>query len=162
MKNTAIFSVLLILASILTVQTHAETTVNVSGNGDSEVSVHSSVNSSNTNTSTSNSHTTIHMETNGKVQDYDSDNPGNVHMQSDDGNTTVNVTTNTGNNTIVISSAPKHQISPTNNPSLTPTAAIDKQKSHENKKMNMYKQQENFLLKMQALLKKFFPFRLFF
>jgi len=75
----------------------AETNVNVSGNGEgshTSVSVTNNVNSTSNSTTTSNSKTHVRIETNGEVKEYNSENGGSVHIESDDGTAKVNINNN--------------------------------------------------------------------
>ena len=100
--------------------------VNVSNNGSgstSNVQIHNSVNASNTSSSTNNTSTHIRIETNGQVKEYDSSQPGDVNIQSDDGTSQVHVNniigpsqTDTGEPTSTITLTPSNN----NSPSITP------------------------------------------
>lgn len=82
----------------------AQTNVSIIGNGSGSSSSVTVNNSSNTSTitqqSTANTQTHITIESNGQVKTYDSNQPGTVHIQSDDGHAQVTVNNNsTGTNT---------------------------------------------------------------
>src|SRR5438105_1447008 len=101
MKNTAYILLAFSTSSLFAQQSYADTSVFISGNAEgshSNVNVQNEIHSSTTQNSTSNTHTSVHIETNGNVQDYNSDNPDDVHIQSNDGNAKVNITNNMNNN----------------------------------------------------------------
>jgi hypothetical protein len=78
--------VTLIVGLLLPSSVHAESNVT------SKSSISSSVQSSSSNQSSSSSTKThIRIETNGKVKEYNSDQPGDVTLQSDDGSARVHV-----------------------------------------------------------------------
>lgn len=158
MKHAVIFLLLLVFSVSLAKQSYADTQVNI----------HTMVTTSTNATSTSNSHTTIHMETNGKVQDYDSDRPENVHMESEGGNNIVDIQNNS-TTTIVISQFPKLQISHTKNkPTSSARIFRDKQAvqqqidKNKEKLKAQKKSPETFSQKIQNFLRNLFPVQVFF
>lgn len=169
MKIAAYIFLIFFIASFFAAQdSYATTTVHITSNGsgaDSNVNIQNSVNSSSYSSSSSNSHTTVHMETNGKVQDYNSDNAGEVHMQSDDGNAKVDITNNAQNPVTItqptIPDEPSITISPT-----IPVPNIDQQKilqqlektkaKIEEKKKQVQIQHENILQRIEGLIKRLF------
>lgn len=109
MKQTVLPSTIGILTIAATLfvprLVHATTVINDvnstsdGGNASSHVSIHNSVNTSSTTQSTvTNGRTHIRIETNGKVKEYNSDKPGDVTIQSDDGTSRVHVNTTSGGN----------------------------------------------------------------
>lgn len=118
MKKPALLVILLFFA----VKTaRADTTAHISDNGagaKSSVNVNNSVSSTSNQSSTSQNHTSIRIETNGQVKTFESDTPGNVHLESDDGSSLVDINNN-------ITPAPKSTFTL---PPIPPTPFIDKQK----------------------------------
>ena len=95
MKKTLAVLSTIVVASSLPTSAMAATTVNVSNNGgdtSANVNVQNSFNSSTTSTNTTTSHTKVRIETNGEVKEYESNNGGDVHMESSDGSSKVNIT----------------------------------------------------------------------
>lgn len=125
----------------------AATTVDVSNNGSgstSNVEIHNSVNTSSSSTSNSSNHTSVRIETNGKVKTYESDSGGSVHMESDDGSSKVDINNGSlkGTNTTV---APSPTVSAT-------TSAMQEQKDKINKASEEAKRKiEEMKLKNQDL-----------
>lgn len=107
MRNYKYLSLALLLSLIAPRVASAATTVNLSSNGDSraEVNVKNSFNSTSNQTNTSTSHTSVTIETNGKVQHYESNNGEDVHIKSEDGTSEVNIqnkgTSNSNSNTSI-------------------------------------------------------------
>jgi hypothetical protein len=94
MKKIIVFLSVFVFTLFLTHISFADTT----GNASSTVNIVNNVNSTNSTNSTSQTsgHTSIRIETNGNVKTYESDTPGSVHLQSDDGTSTVDIDNNTG------------------------------------------------------------------
>jgi hypothetical protein len=67
----------------------------------SNVSITNTVNSTNSTSSTSNTQTHIRIESNGQVKTYDSDQPGSVNIQTDDGKAQVHINSVVGNTSTV-------------------------------------------------------------
>jgi|SRR5579859_4899437 len=155
MKEAVIFFIILSIFSVFAGETNADSS--------SSVTVNNSVNSSSHTDSTSNCHTTVHMETNGKEQNYESGDCGDVHIQSNNGDSTINVTNKSNANTIT--STPTIILYST----VTPTEIMNKEKVKQQKdrakvKINEQKKQiqkNNFLEEMQVLLKKIFSIHIF-
>jgi hypothetical protein len=152
MKNTTIFLILFIALVSLTAQSYA----------DSSVSVNTVVTSSSSTTSNSDCQTSVHIETNGQVQDYNSSDCNNVDVQSNNGNSTVHMTNNTGSNSLPPTSAVfKHMTTV-----ITPDISREIQKIHQQiqkakeKMKAQTKQQETMLQKIQAFLKNLVPWHL--
>lgn len=127
---------------------YANTDVNISGNttgSNSKIEVHNTINSSSNTSSTTNSHTNVRIETNGQVKTYESDNPGNVNIQSDDGTAKVHINNSSNSQSII----PSTFLSPT--PTLsaenqsTNSAKIKKEESENNISLYIIKRIENFL-----------------
>jgi cytoskeletal protein RodZ len=105
--------------------------------------------------STGGCHTKIHTDSNGKVQDYESDDCGSVTIHNDGTNVAVN--TNTNNN-----SEPKATPTVTTKPTLTPTpvekqsleaAKMDKKMSAiKVKQRDFFKQIGDFIINLFAKL----------
>lgn len=76
----------------------AETNVNVSsntsGSSNTRVVVNSNVTTSNVTTTNSNSRTTVHIENNGEVKDFDTNGDESVDWQSSDGKSSVKINNN--------------------------------------------------------------------
>jgi hypothetical protein len=95
-KSRQIFLLVILLSTITSLTAYADSSVNISNNStgsNSHVEIHSTTNTSDVSNSTG--HTSVRIETNGNVKTYDSDNPGSVHLESDDGTSKVDI--NNGN-----------------------------------------------------------------
>jgi len=129
---------------------------------DSEVSIQNNVNASSNTTSTNTTHTSIHIESNGQVQDYNSDNGGDVHMQSGDGHARVDITNHINSaNTVSPTQMPTHSPTITNSP--TPTIGDTNKKNQEVKglkeqKINMHSEMQNIFQRIFSFLKSLFKF----
>jgi len=115
-------------------------------------------------TTSSRCQTSVHMETNGQAQDYNSSNCGdNVHLQSGNGNSTVNITNDVNSNITITppplpTTPPLPTVPPLPTISITPpdislTIAAEKQKIKE--KSDKAKA-ENLLRKIEDIIKNFF------
>lgn len=89
---------------------HAATSnVSITNNSDSSsnnVNVYNKVGTSQSTDNSSQTNTHIRIEQNGKVQEYNSDKPGDVVVQSEDGNSRVEVNNKTNGENIVITPNP--------------------------------------------------------
>lgn len=134
--------------------------VTVSAYADSSSTTTIINNSSNNQSSSSNCHTSIHMETNGQVQDYNSDNCGNVNMQSNNGNNSVRISNNSNSNNNITpfpTQPPVFKALPTIVTSTmppTPTLAIHKEQIKDFHKKLI--QQKNFIDKLRTWIQSFF------
>lgn len=138
------------LIFIVTANAYADTSV---------VNVQSTVNSSSTTTSNSSSHCTIHTESNGNVQDYNSDDCNNVHITNGGSSVNINNNTNSTNDPItpLPTIPPIYKTFPTIvTPTMPPTPTI---KIHEEQIKEFHKalqQQKNFIENFQTWIKSFF------
>ena len=101
----------------------AETNVNVynstSGGSNTHVVVNSNVNTSNVTTTNTNSRTTVHIENNGEVKDFDTNGDESVDWQSNDGKSSVKI----NNNSAKVQSNSTQKITTT--PTVTPKPTSD-------------------------------------
>ena len=86
-----------------------------------ETQVTTSINSSIKQTTSSSYHTTIRIETNGTVKTYESDKPGSVHLESDDGSSKVDVNTSVIQPDVTSLSTP-----PVSPATVSPTSSVQK------------------------------------
>lgn len=84
------------------------------------VNINNSVNTSGTNTNTTKSETHIKVETNGKVTEYNSNEPGSVEVKSINGESTIKVNGQTVSGTPTEEDVPTATASPTAKPTSTP------------------------------------------
>lgn len=94
MKKYTLFALLPTLILAGKAFADVNTNVNISSNGSnssSRVTVNNNVNTSSNATSTTNSRTDIKIETNGNLQEYHSDKPGSISVQSDNGVSQVKI-----------------------------------------------------------------------
>ena len=123
------------------------------------VNVYQSSTSNSSITSNSSSHCTIHTESNGNVQDYNSDNCNDVHISN--GGSTVNINNNadTGNNAITLfpTRTPFFKAFPTIvTPTIPPTPTIKIHKEQIKEFHKKIQQQKNFIENLQTWMKNFF------
>lgn len=164
MKRVGVF--FLLITSIFVVrQAYADSS--------STVIINNSVDSSSSTTSNSNCHTTVHKEVNGHVEDYDSDNCGDVNM--DDGNNSVHISNNsagsadTTSTPTPTSSDSKYTPTPTEHTALHTLLHISPKPTHEEdvskeatkaaeRMKDMQQQQRSFFRRLQDFFKNLFPF----
>jgi hypothetical protein len=99
-KGRQVFLLVVTLLATTALPVSADSTVNISSNttgSNSHVEVHDTTNTTNTNTSENSGYTSVRIETNGNVKTYESDTPGSVHIESDDGTAKVDI--NNGSST---------------------------------------------------------------
>lgn len=134
----------LVLFFLLATPAYAET---------ASVSIKNSANTSGTNsTNTSTQETHIKIETNGKVTEYNSDKPGNVEVNSVNGESTIKVNGETvsGNSNSNPTAEPTHEANPTASVSPSPKPS---EESKNDEKQNAI---EEFIETVNEAIEKLF------
>lgn len=149
-KAASIFSISLLSIALSAQNTsvNATSTINVTSEGDAHanVNVQSNFNSTNNSTTTNATSTKIRIESNGEVKEYESNETGEIHIESSDGNSKVTVKNGAG----------------TNSTSLTPLPTdADHNTTHDAKQTekeieDLKEKQRNFFEKIAESIRNFF------